>query len=154
MISLPSPKSSFSCLASLSYSSVPWGRARSSRVSPFSIMRDICDWLDQVRTCWVDPETRCSTHKSLVVDVDQGVLRPVHVGDLRFAITAMRDVQRRRTAGNVSQKDTHVHVGGGRRQLLVLLAGEDINGDEVALSRAVLASLGGGHIGNLHGELF
>ena len=101
----------------------------------------------------MDPETRGSTHKSLVVDVDQGVLRPVHVGDLRFAITAMRDVQQRRRAGNVSQKGTHVHVGGGRRQLLVLLAGEDVNGDEVALSRAVLASLGGGHIGDLHGEL-
>ncbi len=37
--------------------------------------------------------------------------------------------------------------------IFVLLAGEDVNGDEVALGVAVLAGLGGRHGGNLAGVL-
>lgn len=45
---------------------------------------------------------------------------------------------------------THVAVVGGWGQVLVLLAGEDVNAHEVALGVAVLASLGGRNIGDLH----
>jgi len=44
-----------------------------------------------------------------------------------------------------------IHVVGGRAQILVLLLGEDIKGDEVDLGVSVLAGLGGGHIHNLAG---
>mmetsp|Transcript_26600 Transcript_26600/g.79044 ORF Transcript_26600/g.79044 Transcript_26600/m.79044 type:complete len:201 (+) Transcript_26600:2468-3070(+) len=62
-------------------------------------------------------------HEALIVDVNQGVLSPEHVGDIA--------------------------VVGGRGQVLVLLAREDVNADEVALGVAVLAGLGGGHIRDL-----
>ena len=42
-----------------------------------------------------------------------------------------------------------VHVVGGRGQLLELLAGEDVDGDQVDLGVTVLAGLGGGHVDNL-----
>lgn len=42
-----------------------------------------------------------------------------------------------------------VHVVGGRREILQLLAGEDINGDNVDLGVTVLARLGGGHLDDL-----
>lgn len=38
---------------------------------------------------------------------------------------------------------------GGGRQILELLAGEDIGGDHVDLGVTVLASLGGGHLNDL-----
>lgn len=38
---------------------------------------------------------------------------------------------------------------GGRRQIFQLLAGEDIDGDQVDLGVTVLASLGGAHLDNL-----
>lgn len=38
---------------------------------------------------------------------------------------------------------------GGGHELLHLLAGEDVSGSEVALSVAVLASLGGGDLDDL-----
>jgi len=41
-------------------------------------------------------------------------------------------------------------VGGGR-QILELLAGEDIDGDQVDLGVTVLASLGGRHVDDLAG---
>lgn len=44
-----------------------------------------------------------------------------------------------------------VHVVGGGRQILKLLAGEDINGDQVNLGVTVLSSLGGGHVDDLAG---
>lgn len=44
---------------------------------------------------------------------------------------------------------THVHVVGGGRHLLVLLAGEDVDAHKVALGVAVLPRLGGGHIHDL-----
>ncbi len=40
---------------------------------------------------------------------------------------------------------------GGRAQILELLAGEDVDGDEMDLGVTVLASLGGGHVDNLAG---
>jgi hypothetical protein len=40
---------------------------------------------------------------------------------------------------------------GGRAQLLELLASEDVDGNEMDLGVAVLASLGGGHVDNLAG---
>jgi hypothetical protein len=43
----------------------------------------------------------------------------------------------------------NVHVVGGRGQLLELLAGEDVDGDQVDLGVTVLAGLGGGHVDNL-----
>ena len=43
----------------------------------------------------------------------------------------------------------HVHVVGGRAQFFHLLAGEDIDGDQVDLGVTVLASLGGGHVDDL-----
>lgn len=42
-----------------------------------------------------------------------------------------------------------VHVVGGGRQILELLASEDIEGDQVDLGVTVLASLGGGHLDDL-----
>jgi len=48
----------------------------------------------------------------------------------------------------------HVVVVRGRDQLLKLLAGEDIDGDEMALSVTVLASLGGRHVRDLAGTVF
>lgn len=42
-----------------------------------------------------------------------------------------------------------VHVVGGGRQILELLAGEDVDSDQVDLGVTVLASLGGGHVDNL-----
>jgi hypothetical protein len=44
-----------------------------------------------------------------------------------------------------------IHVVGGRREIFQLLAGEDVDGDQVDLSVTVLASLGGGHFDNLAG---
>lgn len=44
-----------------------------------------------------------------------------------------------------------VHVVGGRGQILQLLAGEQVNGDQVDLGVTVLAGLGGGHVDNLAG---
>lgn len=44
-----------------------------------------------------------------------------------------------------------VHVVGGGRQILELLAGEDIGSDQVDLGVTVLASLGGGHVDDLAG---
>lgn len=38
---------------------------------------------------------------------------------------------------------------GGGGQVLILLAGEDTDGNEVALSVTVLAGLGGGHVHDL-----
>lgn len=38
---------------------------------------------------------------------------------------------------------------GGGREILKLLAGEDINGDHVDLGVTVLAGLGGGHVDDL-----
>lgn len=43
----------------------------------------------------------------------------------------------------------NLHVVGGWRQILELLAGEDVNGDKVDLGVTVLASLGGGHLDDL-----
>ena len=44
-----------------------------------------------------------------------------------------------------------VHVVGGRAKIFVLLAGEDVEGDEMDLGVTVLAGLGGGHVDNLAG---
>lgn len=44
-----------------------------------------------------------------------------------------------------------IHVVGGGRDILELLAGEDVNGDQVNLGVTVLASLGGRHVDNLAG---
>ena len=49
------------------------------------------------------------------------------------------------TSGDVG----HVHVVGGWADVLVLLLGEDVEGDQVDLGVAVLAGLGGGHLHNL-----
>lgn len=43
----------------------------------------------------------------------------------------------------------HIHVVGGWAQFFELLAGEDINGNQVDLSVTVLASLGRGHVDDL-----
>jgi len=43
----------------------------------------------------------------------------------------------------------HIHVVGRRAQVLHLFAGEDVNGNEMNLGVAVLASLGGGHVHDL-----
>lgn len=47
-----------------------------------------------------------------------------------------------------------IHVVGGGAKLLKLLAGEDVNGDQVDLGVTVLASLGGGHVDDLAGTVF
>lgn len=44
-----------------------------------------------------------------------------------------------------------VHVVGGGGEIFVLLAGEDIDGDEMDLGVTVLASLGGRHVDDLAG---
>jgi len=45
----------------------------------------------------------------------------------------------------------HVHVVGGRAQLFKLLAGEDIDSDQMDLGVTVLAGLGSAHLNNLAG---
>lgn len=45
----------------------------------------------------------------------------------------------------------NVHVVGGGRQILELLASEDIDGNDVDLGVTVLAGLGGGHLDDLAG---
>lgn len=52
-------------------------------------------------------------------------------------------------SGNIGD----IHVVGGWRQVFELLAGEDIDGDDVNLGVAVLASLGSAHFHNLAGSL-
>jgi hypothetical protein len=47
---------------------------------------------------------------------------------------------------------THLEVVGRRDELLHLLAGEDVGGDEVALGVTVLAGLGGGDVNYLRRE--
>ena len=42
-----------------------------------------------------------------------------------------------------------VHVVGRRRQIFQLLAGEDVDGNQMNLGVTVLASLGGGHVNDL-----
>jgi len=44
-----------------------------------------------------------------------------------------------------------IHVVGGGRKIFQLLAGEDVDGDQVDFGVAVLASLGGGHFDDLAG---
>ena len=61
--------------------------------------------------------------KETVVDVDELVLLTLDVGD--------------------------VHVVGRGRDVLKLLAGEDVDGDKVDLGVTVLAGLGGGHVDDL-----
>ena len=61
----------------------------------------------------------------VIIDVQQGVLNTGDVGD--------------------------IHVVGGGRQILELLAGEDVNGDQVDLGVTVLAGLGGRHVNDLAG---
>lgn len=58
--------------------------------------------------------------KTHVVNVDELVFSPGNVGD--------------------------VHVVGGRRDILQLLASEDVNGDQVDLGVTVLSSLGSRHL--------
>lgn len=49
------------------------------------------------------------------------------------------------TTGDVGD----IHVVGRRREILILLSGEDVKGDKVDLGVTVLAGLGGGHVDNL-----
>lgn len=44
-----------------------------------------------------------------------------------------------------------VHVVGGGAKILKLLAGEDVDSDEMDLSVTVLSGLGGGHVNDLAG---
>lgn len=46
-----------------------------------------------------------------------------------------------------------IHVVGGRAKFFQLLAGEDINSDQMNLRVTVLASLGGGHVDDLAGAV-
>lgn len=43
----------------------------------------------------------------------------------------------------------NIHVVGGGGEILELLAGEDVDGDQVNLGVTVLSSLGGRHVDNL-----
>lgn len=43
----------------------------------------------------------------------------------------------------------NIHVVGGGGEILELLAGEDVDGDQVDLGVTVLSSLGGRHVDNL-----
>lgn len=49
----------------------------------------------------------------------------------------------------VALDDRHVHVVGRGREILELLAGENVDGDKMDLGVAVLAGLGGGHVDDL-----
>jgi hypothetical protein len=74
-----------------------------------------------------------SSCASLVSKVHFRVPRSVNPYKLELAAGDVRDV----------------HVVGGRGQLLKLLAGEDVDGDQVDLGVTVLAGLGGGHVDDL-----
>lgn len=47
----------------------------------------------------------------------------------------------------------NVHVVGRGREILVLLASEDVDGDKMDLGVTVLAGLGGGHVDDLAGAV-
>lgn len=46
-----------------------------------------------------------------------------------------------------------IHIVSGRREIFKLLASEDVEGDQMDLGVAVLASLGSGHVDNLAGTV-
>lgn len=47
----------------------------------------------------------------------------------------------------------HVHVVGGGAEFFELLAGEDVDGNQMDLGVTVLAGLGGGHVDDLAGAV-
>lgn len=76
-------------------------------------------------------------------DIFTGVTICIHEGDE----TIVRDIQQ----GELFAGDEwDISVVGGRDDIFVLLASENIDGGEVALGVTVLASLGGGHVSHLH----
>lgn len=78
------------------------------------------------------------------LDVVLGVTGLVHEGEE----TVVGDIEELVfTTGDVG----NVHVVGGGRKIFQLLAGEDIEGNDVNLGVTVLASLGGRHINDLAG---
>ncbi len=48
----------------------------------------------------------------------------------------------------------HIHIMGGGAKIFELLAGENVNRDEMDLSVTVLASLRGAHLDNFAGAAF
>lgn len=102
-------------------------------------------------------------------DSDNEVLALVEVGlDLVTDLTlGERDIVLGGTVGGEKRKETVInvdelellsldvgdlHVVGGGREILELLAGEDISGNEMDLGVTVLTGLGGRHIDNLAGS--
>ena len=94
-----------------------------------------------------------------VVERVPDLLAEVAVGDLEVVAGVSLVVHEREVVvvGDVEQLEVpardvgHVHVVGGRADVLVLLVGEDVEGDEMDLGVAVLARLGRGHLDDLAG---
>lgn len=78
-------------------------------------------------------------------DLDVVLLGSIGLDEVEELVINVRELVL--SAGDVGD----VHVVGGRTELLQLLAGEDIDGDQVDLGVSVLAGLGGAHLDNLAG---
>lgn len=79
------------------------------------------------------------------LDVLAGVTVGIHEGDE----AVLGDIQQ----GELfADNERNIGVVGGRNDIFVLLASEDVDGSEVALGVTVLSSLGGGDVGHLARE--
>lgn len=71
-----------------------------------------------------------------------------------FSQDGQADNRRSRLISRTTRcETTYIHVVCGRAHFFKLLASEDVNGCEIALSVSVLASLGGGDVDNLHKKI-
>ena len=97
----------------------------------------------------VDLLTLIKGRTDLVTQVTLGHLQivlGVSVVQQAGAVTLIRDINQTEIG---TLDDGDLDVVGGRAQLLELLGGEDVDGDEVNLGVTVLSSLGGGHVNDL-----
>lgn len=84
----------------------------------------------------------------LVTDLSFGDLDVVLLGTIRLDQVEEIVVDVRELVLSASDVG-HVHVVGGGAEILELLSGEDVDGDQVDLGVSVLSSLGGAHLDNL-----
>lgn len=91
-----------------------------------------------------------------VVELGSNLVTQFTIWDLDIVLgVTVGGHQRQKTIVNVQQLvfgsayEGNVHVVGGWRQVLQLLAGENVNGDQVDLGVTVLTSLGSRHVDNL-----
>lgn len=84
----------------------------------------------------------------VVNEVEEAIVRDVDLDQISKGDMAAGDVETYELVLSALD-DGDVHVVGRGAQVLKLLAGEDVGGDQMDLGVAVLASLGGRHVDNL-----